>query len=122
VTYINLILESGTPPKEAQTLARYGTLDMTMGVYARAREDWLAQAVNTMADYVAGMGSREKEKTKAIESEGDTEMPKGGFEPPRLVGTTPSRWRVYIGALSMPFSARTSRLYCRVPPEDSPVD
>ena len=68
---------------------------MTMGVYARAREDWLTQAVNTMADYVASMGSREEESTKAIESEDNIEVPKGGFEPPRLVGTTPSRWRVY---------------------------
>ena len=61
----------------------------------RAREDWLAQAINTMADYVGGMGSPGEESAQGIESEGGAEMPKGGFEPPRLVGTTPSRWRVY---------------------------
>lgn len=39
VAYINLVLDSGVSLKEAQSLARHATLEMTMNVYGRVRED-----------------------------------------------------------------------------------
>ena len=49
VAYINLVIESGVSVKEAQTLARHATPQLTMNVYGRVREERLAQAVEKMA-------------------------------------------------------------------------
>jgi integrase/recombinase XerD len=49
VAYINLVIESGVNIKEAQTLARHATPQLTMNVYGRVREERLAQAVEKMA-------------------------------------------------------------------------
>ena len=45
--YINLLLESGDiTPKEVQELARHSTLDLTMNVYVRVREERLSDSVD----------------------------------------------------------------------------
>ena len=49
VAYINLVIESGVSVKEAQTLARHATPQLTMNVYGRVREESLAQAGEKMA-------------------------------------------------------------------------
>ena len=49
VTYINLVLETGVHPKEAQTLARHSTPEMTMNVYGRTRKENLSVAVEQVA-------------------------------------------------------------------------
>ena len=46
VAFINLILEQGeVSPKEAQELARHSTVDLTMNIYGRVREERLSEAV-----------------------------------------------------------------------------
>ena len=49
VAYIHLVIESGVSVKEAQTLARHATPQLTMNVYGRVREERLAQAIEKMA-------------------------------------------------------------------------
>lgn len=49
VTYVTLLCESGANIKEVQQLARHATPTLTMAVYARAREDGLAGAVERLA-------------------------------------------------------------------------
>ncbi len=39
VTFVTMLFECGANPKEAQSLARHKTLDLTMNVYARARDE-----------------------------------------------------------------------------------
>ena len=43
VAYISLLFEAGVSTKEAQTLARHSTLDLTLNTYARTREDRLTK-------------------------------------------------------------------------------
>jgi hypothetical protein len=50
--YINLVIESGVTVKEAQTLARHASPELTMNVYGHAREDRLADAVERVAEVV----------------------------------------------------------------------
>jgi len=51
--YINLVLESqGITPKEAQELARHGTLELTMNVYGRVRQGRLAQIVEDVGEFL----------------------------------------------------------------------
>ena len=50
--YINLVIESGVTDKEAQTLARHASPELTMNVYGHAREDRLADAVERVAEVV----------------------------------------------------------------------
>jgi len=45
VAYINLVIESGVTVKEAQTLARHSTPQLTMNLYGRTRDDRLVEAV-----------------------------------------------------------------------------
>ena len=52
VAYINLVLETGVHPKEAQTLARHSTPEMTMNVYGRTRKENLSVAVELVANEV----------------------------------------------------------------------
>jgi integrase len=42
VTYVTLIVEAGANAKESQVLARHATPELTMNVYARARDESLA--------------------------------------------------------------------------------
>ena len=51
--YINLVLESqGITPKEAQELARHGTLELTMNVYGRVRQGRLAHIVEDVGEFL----------------------------------------------------------------------
>ena len=51
VAYINLVLESANVSvKEAQTLARHATPDMTINVYGRARDERLSEIVENVAE------------------------------------------------------------------------
>ena len=45
----NFIIESGVTVKEAQTLARHSTPDLTMNVYGRVKEERLSQTVEDVA-------------------------------------------------------------------------
>ena len=85
VTYINLVIASGVNPKEAQILARHATAELTIGLYGRATDERLAQAVNQIAQHVICMASAGENQTQRVEISEEKRMPKGGFEPPRLV-------------------------------------
>ncbi|HCR19767.1 MAG TPA: hypothetical protein DIU35_20010 [Candidatus Latescibacteria bacterium] len=52
VAYINLVLESGAKVKEAQTLARHATPELTINVYGWARKERLSEVVEQMAKSV----------------------------------------------------------------------
>ena len=52
LAYINFVLEAGVSVKEAQTLARHATPEMTLNVYGRTREDRLADAVERVASKI----------------------------------------------------------------------
>ena len=49
LAYINFVIEVGASVKEAQSLARHATPELTMNVYGRAREDRLSEAVEKVA-------------------------------------------------------------------------
>jgi hypothetical protein len=42
---VKLVIASGVNPKEAQTLARHATAELTIGLYGRATDQRLARAV-----------------------------------------------------------------------------
>ena len=50
VAYINFVFESNASAKETQTLARHSTLDLTMNVYGRTRDERLAAVVESIAE------------------------------------------------------------------------
>jgi integrase len=52
VAYISLVVESGVSVKEAQELARHSTPELTMNVYARARDERLSQAVERVGETI----------------------------------------------------------------------
>jgi hypothetical protein len=85
VTYINLVIASGVNPKEAQTLARHATAELTIGLYGRATDERLTQAIDAIAQHVICMASAGEDQEQVVEIPEEAEMPKGGFEPPRLV-------------------------------------
>ena len=58
LAYINLVIEAGATVKEAQTLARHATPQMTMGVYGRTREERLHQVVEHVATVLQGETQR----------------------------------------------------------------
>jgi hypothetical protein len=74
-----------TNPKEVQTLARHATAELTIGLYGRATDQRLAQAIDQIAEYVICMASTGEDQTQTVEIPKELRMPKGGFEPPRLV-------------------------------------
>ena len=49
LAYINFVIEAGVSIKEAQSLARHSTPDLTLNVYGRTREDRLSEAVERVA-------------------------------------------------------------------------
>lgn len=52
VAYVSLVVESGATVKEAQELARHSTPQLTMNVYARARQTGLSEAVERISKVV----------------------------------------------------------------------
>lgn len=52
VTYVTLVFEAGANPKEGQTLARHASPQLTMNVYARARNERLAELVDKLGKAV----------------------------------------------------------------------
>ena len=50
------VIESGATVKEAQSLARHTTPEMTMNVYGRVREEQLAAAVDKIAERLGTSG------------------------------------------------------------------
>jgi len=54
LAYINLVIEAGATVKEAQTLARHATPQMTLGVYGRTRDERLHQVIEQVAAVVQG--------------------------------------------------------------------
>ena len=85
VTYINLVIASGVNPKEARTLARHAAAELTSGLYGRATDERLAQAVDQIAQHVICIASAGEDHAQIVEIPEELRMPKGGFEPPRLV-------------------------------------
>ena len=53
VAYINLVIESGVTVKEAQTLARHASPELTMNLYGRAREERLSETVEKVGAVVS---------------------------------------------------------------------
>jgi integrase len=49
VAYVSFVLEAGATAKEAQTLARHSKPELTMNIYARARNDRLAEVAEAVA-------------------------------------------------------------------------
>jgi integrase len=66
VTYINLFIDSGVNSKEAQTLARHATAELTIGLYGRATDERLAQAVDQMAQHVICMDQQGRRGHKPL--------------------------------------------------------
>ena len=58
LAYINLVIEAGATVKEAQTLARHATPQMTLGVYGRTREERLHEVVEQVATVLQGEPQR----------------------------------------------------------------
>jgi len=51
------VIASGVNPKEAQTLARHATAELTIGLYGRATDERLAQVIDQIAHHVICMAS-----------------------------------------------------------------
>ena len=56
--YVSLVVESGATVKETQELARHSTPQLTMNVYARARQDRLSEAVERVGEVVLSTPKR----------------------------------------------------------------
>ena len=52
VAYVSLVFEAGASTQEAQTLARHSTPDLTLNVYARARETRLAEVAEKVGENI----------------------------------------------------------------------
>ena len=55
---MSLVVESGATVKETQELARHSTPQLTMNVYARARQDRLSEAVERVGEVVLSTPKR----------------------------------------------------------------
>ena len=53
VAYVSFVLEAGASAKEAQTLARHSTAELTMNVYARARNERLREVAEAVGSNVS---------------------------------------------------------------------
>ena len=89
VTYINLVIESGVNLKEAQTLARHASPEMTMNIYGRTKEERLSLAVEQIAERVTSVShpqlGKEKDEGKPFIFNGIEEqkiVEGGGSNPP----------------------------------------
>ena len=54
VAYINLLVRSGTNPKDIQALARHSTLELTMMTYARSNNAEQREAVDKLGEQFGG--------------------------------------------------------------------
>lgn len=75
VAYVSLIIEIGATAKEAQTLARHATPDLTMNIYGRAREERLTEAVERMSEVVLPAERVPMEYRKVVGIEIKTQLP-----------------------------------------------
>jgi integrase/recombinase XerC len=91
VTYINLVIASGANPKEAQTLARHATAELTIGLYGRATDQRLAQAIDQIAQHVLSMSEAEHETTQRVENINSSAYLSGGFKSPLRHALTRTR-------------------------------
>ena len=57
VAFVTLVLEAGASAKEAQTLARHATPELTMNVYARTRDARLSLVAEHVGDRILNGGS-----------------------------------------------------------------
>ncbi|GAJ16188.1 unnamed protein product, partial [marine sediment metagenome] len=57
MVYINAVIEAGANVKEAQSLARHATADLTMNVYGRTRRDRLADLAEAVGGRFLGIGN-----------------------------------------------------------------
>ena len=73
--FINLVIESGVTVKEAQTLARHASPELTMNVYGHAREDRLADAVERVAEIVLPPKRVPVEYRQAVGAETESATP-----------------------------------------------
>ena len=74
--YINLVLESGlATSKEVQELARHSTLDLTMNVYGRTRDERLSAAVESIGNAVLSRNWVSDVYRKAVGAEHETAQP-----------------------------------------------
>ncbi len=67
--FINLVIESGVTVKEAQTLARHASPELTMNVYGVARDDRLAEAVERVAEAIKTTERVPREYRQAVGAE-----------------------------------------------------
>ncbi len=68
-SHTTLIVESGASVKEAQTLLRHSTPNLTMNVYARTRDDQLKKLAERVGVLIAGQGSAPKPPQTPTEGE-----------------------------------------------------
>lgn len=73
--YVNFLMDAGAAPKELQDLARHKTLEMTMNIYGRSRQDRKRELVETLGRMLADA----PERTRAAEDA-------GGGSPPDPMG------------------------------------
>jgi hypothetical protein len=76
VAYTTLVIEVGATVKEAQTLLRHSTPQLTMNAYARARDDRLAEVAERVGAAVFGAFRAAVRRTRSISAG-------GGFRPER---------------------------------------
>ena len=84
--YITSVIHSGANVKEAQSLARHGTPDLTMNVYARTRRERLQALAESVGDTILRGTSTTRAQRKAAGAESlcadDTYMVRAaGLEP-----------------------------------------
>jgi hypothetical protein len=115
------VIEAGATVKEAQTLARHATPQMTLGVYGRTREERLHEVVEQVAMVVQGttqraisVHSREAaENTKAVNA--STLSVYSSATPVEAAGIEPASESLQLQPLHMLFRGKI------VTPPTSPV-
>lgn len=69
-TFISLIIRSGASVKTAQTLARYSTPSLTIGVFAKASLHDISGAVGSLPDLTAELRDPESQALAANGTDG----------------------------------------------------
>ena len=72
VTYTTLVIESGANVKEAQTMLRHASPDMTMNVYARTRQDSLPRLAESIGETLGSQSKCAKSVQRATPGEKDS--------------------------------------------------
>ena len=73
VAFVTFIIEAGATVKEAQSLARHATSDLTLNVYARVRSDRLSRVVEEVGSQILHQGNTtgtQRENTGALTHSG----------------------------------------------------